>query len=618
MRQALQAVIRANEKDAAHPVLYVRAGVLARVIVDENGRATIEPVDRGALLAIMAEVADWVAIGKEDAVLDRDVPLSAVAAMMGQSYWPGLPVLEGVTTHPVFGRNGALHDRHGYDPQTRIYNAASVQLGDTRPTPDAVQDAVRLFLDEMFGDFPFVDEASRAHALALALLPVCRYMIDGATPLHLISAPTHGAGKSLLAEVALLPAYGREPAATPEARSSEEWGKLLTSVILAGAQAVFLDNVARPLEGSGMATALTQSNWSDRLLGVNRTIDAPIRCLWVATAKNPITSAEIARRCCLIRIDPNMEHPEDRTGFRHPHLKRWIREHRAELLTAAITLVRNWVEQGRPLWSKRRKGSYEAWGEVIGGILDAAGVPGFLANEQDMRESAPEAVAMIAFVQEWALRHGTGNVSAKDLWPIASTPDDEKEKSDQHLNLLAGLLGDRNERSRRTKLGTILRKHVDAVFAGYKIRAAKDELDPTKDKTDRDGGRLYFLFPVGSGRAEPPREVPRGPTPVETQNAEPAEPQLSYAYASARARIHTRTDGLNVGSAGSANDASTGVSARGTFDQGSAIYPYLGRVLSVAELETAIGVAKAEGLKILQQTPVERGWLIDVGRRDNA
>lgn len=316
---------------------------------------------------------------------------------------------------------------------------------------------------------------------------------------------------------------------------------MLTSVILAGSQAVFLDNVARPLEGSGMATALTQSHWSDRLLGVNRTIDAPIRCLWVATAKNPITSPEIARRCCLIRIDPNMEHPEDRSGFRHPHLKRWIREHRADLLAAAVRLVRNWVAKGSPLWGGRRKGSYEAWGEVMGGILDAAGVSGFLANEQDMRESAPETIAMIAFVQEWALRHGTGNVSAKDLWPIASTPDDEKEKTDEHLNLLAGLLGDRNERSRRTKLGTILRRNVDAVFAGYKICAAKDELDPTKDKTDRDGGRLYFLSPVGSGRAEPPREVPRGPTHVETQNAEPAEPTSSHVYAGASAHTHTHT-----------------------------------------------------------------------------
>jgi len=612
VKQALQAIIRANEQNPAHPVLYVRAGALARVIVDENGRATIETVERGALLAILADVADWVAVSSKGEFLDRDVPLSLVLALLNQASWPGLPILEGVATHPVFGRNGELHDRPGYDPQTRIYNAASVQLGNTEPTPDAVQNAVRLFVGELLLDFPFVDQASRAHALALALLPVCRYMIDGATPLHLISAPTHGAGKSLLAECALLPAYGREPAATPEARSSEEWGKLLTSVIMAGSQVVFLDNVARPLEGSGMATALTQSHWSDRLLGVNRTIDAPIRNIWLATAKNPVTSPEIARRCCLIRIDPNMEHPEDRTGFKHPHLKRWIREHRAELLSAAICLVRNWVAKGRPLWKGQRKGSYEAWGEVMGGILDAAGVAGFLANEQVMRESAPETVAMIAFVEAWHSQFGERHVSAKDLWPIAGTPDDEKEREKADFqNLLAGLLGDRNERSRRTKLGTILRKNIDAVFAGFKICAAKDELDPTKDKVDRDGGRLYFLFPVGSGRAEPSREVPRVSPEVEGQNAEPAEPQLSHAYAGAHAHTHTHDSRVTWGSAGSANDDATRGSTRGTSIEGSALTPYLGRILAVSELQDAVAIANAENVRI-NQLPTAGGWKIEL------
>ena len=612
VKQALQAIIRANEQNPAHPVLYVRAGALARVIVDENGRATIETVERGALLAILADVADWVAISSKGEFLDRDVPLSLVLALLNQASWPGLPILEGVATHPVFGRNGELHDKPGYDPKTRIYNAASVQLGNTEPTPDAVQNAVRLFLDDLLTDFPFVDQASRAHALALALLPVCRYMIDGATPLHLISAPTHGAGKSLLAECALLPAYGREPAATPEARSSEEWGKLLTSVIMAGSQVVFLDNVARPLEGSGMATALTQSHWSDRLLGVNRTIDAPIRNIWLATAKNPVTSPEIARRCCLIRIDPNMEHPEDRTGFKHPHLKRWIREHRAELLSAAICLVRNWVAKGRPLWKGQRKGSYEAWGEVMGGILDAAGVAGFLANEQVMRESAPETVAMIAFVEAWHAKFGERHVSAKDLWPIAGTPDDEKEKEKGDFqNLLAGLLGDRNERSRRTKLGTILRKNVDAVFAGFKICAAKDELDPTKDKVDRDGGRLYCLSPVGSGRAEPRAKVPRVSPEVEAQNAEPAEPQLSHAYAGAHAHTHTHVSRVTWGSAGSANDDATRGSTRGTSIEGSALAPYLGRILAVSELQDAVAIANAENVKVTQ-LPTAGGWKIDL------
>jgi len=57
-------------------------------------------------------------------------------------------------------------------------------------------------LDELLIDFPFADEASRANALALLLLPYVRPLIVGPTPLHLITAPTQGTGKDLLAQLA--------------------------------------------------------------------------------------------------------------------------------------------------------------------------------------------------------------------------------------------------------------------------------------------------------------------------------------------------------------------------------------------------------------------------------
>jgi len=46
--------------------------------------------------------------------------------------------------------------------------------------------------NELLGDFPFVDEASRAHTLALMLEPFVRPLIKGPTPLYLIDAPTRG------------------------------------------------------------------------------------------------------------------------------------------------------------------------------------------------------------------------------------------------------------------------------------------------------------------------------------------------------------------------------------------------------------------------------------------
>jgi len=77
-------------------------------------------------------------------------------------------------------------------------------------------------LDSLLGDFPFADQASRANALALLLLPFVRPLIDGPTPLHLIEAAKPGTGKGLLADVVHAIATGRPASATAEVGEGEE------------------------------------------------------------------------------------------------------------------------------------------------------------------------------------------------------------------------------------------------------------------------------------------------------------------------------------------------------------------------------------------------------------
>lgn len=604
--EALRAIIQANEDNPSRPILGVRGGNLARVNVDETGHASIEAIDRSTLLSIVADVADWVRISEKD-TLDASPDDKAVTVLHRRGNWPGLPILEGISSAPVFGKDGTLHDKPGYDPRTRIFNAGNLELGDTTPTPTNVQAAVNLLLDDLLVDFPFVDEASRAHAVALAILPFVRHMIDGATPLHLVSAPSHGAGKSLLVESCLIPALGEEPEATTVARSGEEWGKLLTTVIMAGKSVVFLDNVDRPLEGSAMATALTQARWSDRILGQSKAMSAPIRCTWAATAANPTTSEEIARRCALIRLDPNMERPSERTGFKHEHLKPWAKKHRAELAGAIVTIVRNWLDKGAPAWKKRTKGSYERWVQIMGGILESAGIPGFLDNEDAMRDTSPTTLAMAKFVEAWMEKHGSDKVSSADLWPLASEPDRPSElDTTEYLNLLAPLLGSGNETSRKTRLGRVLSSNRDKIFGGWKI-----QVDP--HNTDRKGGRLYFLQPVGGGRGssadvEPQTSANVGTDLLEVEggSADVADVHFSQNITRARAHTHTDNDGQPERRQRRQNDESLEVDradVRGKRRQTSALeqlQAYLKRPVSPVEIETARGLAQAAGVRLVE------------------
>ena len=42
-------------------------------------------------------------------------------------------------------------------------------------------------------------------------------------------------------------------------------------------------------------------------------------------------------------------------------------------------MVQNWIAQGKPIGT-RIKGSYESYSQVMGGILEAAEIIGFLTN----------------------------------------------------------------------------------------------------------------------------------------------------------------------------------------------------------------------------------------------
>ena len=97
---------------------------------------------------------------------------------------------------------------------------------------------------------------------------------------------------------------------------------------------------------------------------------------------------DIPRRCYWIRMDAKTSRPFMRTGFKIADLKAWTLEHRGELLAALLTLARGWYAAGRPAPKLTPLGSYETWSTTVGGILEHAGVQGFLENAETLYAEA--------------------------------------------------------------------------------------------------------------------------------------------------------------------------------------------------------------------------------------
>ncbi len=472
--EAIAAIVAYQQANPSAPLLYVRDATLSRVIrceVKHNAAGKpledshkIVAVGPSNLGYVMGRVANWQQLNitkKGNRYVETQVPKALILDILGALEWPEFPALVGLSYCPMFTENGTLHQEQGYNDNTCVYYADAVPLGDITPTPANVQRAKDL-IDEMLCDFPFADEASRAHAYALLLLPFVRDLIDGPTPLHAIDAPTAGTGKGLLAEALAYVGRGHELASAPAGKDDAEWAKSITSWLREGRTHVNIDNIAAPLDSAALANALTQRRWGGRLLGYNQTVSLPVRQVWIATGNNLIFSEEIARRVAYIRLDANMEQPDQRSGFLHPNLLAWVHENRPALVTACCTLIANWFDQGKPLFTDRVKGSYESWAQIMGGILHSFGCDDLLGNMASVRITAStESDTLRNFVEAWAERWDTTPVGAALLITVASYDDDPNGW--QGENLLAEICTALREAGRRVQMGKYIARNRGKV-----------------------------------------------------------------------------------------------------------------------------------------------------------
>ena len=243
-----------------------------------------------------------------------------------------------------------------------------------------------------------------------------------------------------------------------EGRDEDEWRKRLTAKLREMPSIVLIDNLRRQLDASSVAAALTAPYWEDRVLGKSEMTRFPIRCVWIATGNNPQFSNEIARRMVRIRLDPHEDQPWLREGFRHPNLLAWVWQNRARLVAACLMLGHAWIAAGRPR-HKKTIGSFEGWAQVMGGILEVAGVPGFLGNLKEMYERADaEGGVWRGFVALWWDRFGTQQVGAADVYELALQSGIPLARGDEH--------------AKRTSLGQALRRMRDRIYTtgGRRLR----------------------------------------------------------------------------------------------------------------------------------------------------
>jgi hypothetical protein len=437
------------------PWVFRFAGQPTWVVPDDEGRPVATAITEERLRHMLARLAHWKKLNGKGELVAAPPPIAVVKSVLATPD-PALPVLVGIVNTPVFGRGGTLLTTPGYHPDARLLYAPTpgfaVSTIPVRPSAAEIAAARSLLCEDLLGDFPFVGPAEMAHVIALLLLGFLRGMIDGPTPLHLIEKPSPGSGATLMVDAVATILTGSGASVMTEGRDDDEWRKRVTAKLRQIPAIVLIDNLRAKLDSSAVAAALTAPFWEDRILGASEMARLPIRCLWIATGNNPEFSNEMARRLLRIRLDPHEERPWQRTGFRHPDLMTWVRANRPRLVAACLALCQAWIAAGKPRGA-RTIGSFENWAHVVGGVLEVAGIPGFLGNLDEMMETSDsEGAGWSAFIAAWWDRFGTAEVGAADLFDVALFCDP------------APPITGHTDRAQKTSFGIAIKKMRDRVF----------------------------------------------------------------------------------------------------------------------------------------------------------
>lgn len=458
----------ALERQRDNPTMFTISGVPSILHSSNTNFVTIRTIEN-----IRLSINRKVRVGTPNAQgvvrACKCVP-DSIMNMVKEMLWEDpdwLPIINTITASPYVDASGIAQDRMGYhEDGVYSFNIHRLPPINGDPSPAELEGAVGV-LDDILCDFPFAHESDRAHCFAYLILPFVREHITGLTPLHFVDKPIQGTGGTLLCQLGGAIAYGALLPPTMLPRTEEEFGKVITAKSKSSNQHMFFDNV-RFISSDHYASMLTSGYCEGRVLGRSEMISIRNNFIHVMSGNNIVMDADFNRRLVRILLDANVQRPELRT-FRHPYIAQHALQHRTDIVAAIMTIVAHWFAKGRPPFHRKLKPSFEEWSQVMGGILECAGVDGFLQTPDDEHsiadiESADVEQQFCALWFSMWVKHNRQAFTARQLYQMAK---------DEDVDIIHGFKGEHTVKSFGRLLASTFKRKVKTVMA-------HDPADPLK------------------------------------------------------------------------------------------------------------------------------------------
>lgn len=510
--QVLQQTIEAAR--SLFPALYRRGRMLVRV---ERGERKAAGIDRTTIVPLIVEVtAEWLQPRLEQAMFfqrpkrktEKDEPELPYPAyrdavlinapgglgkriLASSDNWP-YPILEGVISTPTMRPDGTLLTAEGYDDATGLYltGAPPMPRVKDKPTKKEAEAALNRLKTDLLCGFPFEDDASKSVALSALMTPVLRGAFPHA-PLHAISAPAAGTGKSHFMSVVGQVSAGTElPSADYAEKREGEFDKTLGALLMDGIAQVNIDNVAAPLGGSLLCQAVSQDVVKPRILGQSKAPDLSTTSVtFYANGNNLAIEGDLARRVIRMEMNANMERPYKRTFDVDPVEN--AKRDRGKYLADILTIGRAYAVAAYP--AARSFSGFDAWSRVVRSALIWLGCADPCDTTATAVQEDPKALERIALYAAIKDVFGEDEFQVRTLLPEDWPADKEKQAMLQtlHVAMLAAA-GTKGDTINKERLGWWFRKNKGVVAGDLQLVA-----------TDSASGSLKWkLRPVAAKLAD--------------------------------------------------------------------------------------------------------------------
>ena len=451
----------------------VRIGM---VKVDDAGHMILglQPVNENAFVTYLEQDINLYTLDGRGERHIRSIPAQTAKLVLASvdQFRMKLPIVKRLLPVPVprLIEGKLKFPMKGYDPSFMSFVAEDAP--EIREM--SLEDAKGLLLNRVYNEFAFKSSQDKVNAIAHLLTPFCRGLFSRETvrsPLFMYLANREGSGKDYCAGVTSIVYQGSSaedpPVSKPESGSDDEFRKKVIASFKIGRNLIHSSNNRGFLNSSELEALITKEVYVDRQLGSNTLLEFPNILTISLSANTGLTyPPDLQRRSIFINLFLDIEDPNSRV-FKNPDLHGWVKEHRADVLSALYALVRNWVDKGSP-HCKQPFASFPEWQAIVGGILEAAGIGTPMQNDVlnsiggDEETSSMRQLYELAY-QEWG----------SEWTPKAKIFEELQNPDGAFFGLFGYLDWERHTESAKMRMGKLLSKYGGRIFSNIRMEELK-------------------------------------------------------------------------------------------------------------------------------------------------